>query len=168
MNKAIFFDRDGVLNVDVDYLHEIEKFQWIDGAIDAIKLCNEKNYLVVVVTNQSGIARGMYTEDEIKKIHSHMQSELKKFGAQIDAFYYCPHHPNGIVKPYAKVCDCRKPKPGLILRASQDLKIDLSTSIIIGDKQRDIDAGLNAGITNCLLFKGGNLYEVMKNFLDSK
>ena len=168
MNKAIFFDRDGVLDVDVDYLHEIEKFQWIDGAIDAIKLCNEKNYLVVVVTNQSGIARGMYTEDEIKKIHSHMQSELKKFGAQIDAFYYCPHHPNGIVKPYAKVCDCRKPKPGLILRASQDLKIDLSTSIIIGDKQRDIDAGLNAGITNGLLFKGGNLYEVMKIFLVSK
>ena len=167
MNKAIFFDRDGVLNVDIINLHEVEKFQWVDGAPDAIKLCNERGYLTVVITNQSGIARGIFTEDDVKKVHSHMQSELKKFGAHIDAFYYCPHHPDGTVETYAKVCDCLKPKPGLILRACKEMNIDPAKSVMIGDKQRDIDAGLNAGVSAGLLFTGGNLYYVLKNFLDS-
>lgn len=166
MNKAIFFDRDGVLNVDVIDLHELEKFQWIDGAIDAIKLCNERGFLVVVITNQSGIARGIFTKDDVKKIHSHMQTELEKVGAHIDAFYYCPHHPNGTVEPYAKVCDCRKPKPGLILRACKDLDIDPAKSVMIGDKPRDIESGKNAGVTSSILFEGGNLYDAIKNFLD--
>ena len=165
MKKAVFFDRDGVLNVDVIDLHELEKFQWIDGAIDAIKLCNEKGYLVVVITNQSGIARGVFTEEDVKKIHSHMASELEKFGAHIDAFYYCPHHPNGTVDGYAKVCDCRKPKPGLILQACKDFDIDVKNSVMIGDKQRDIECGINAGVEKTLLFAGGNLYYALKNFL---
>ena len=166
MNKAIFFDRDGVLNVDVIDLHEMEKFQWIDGAPDAIKLCNERGYLAVVITNQSGIARGIFTEDDVKKIHAHMQSELEKIGAHIDAFYYCPHHPNGTVEPYAKVCDCRKPKPGLILDACKDLNIDPAKSVMIGDKPRDIECGINAGVKGTILFEGGNLYDAIKNFLD--
>ena len=166
MNKAIFFDRDGVLNVDVIDLHELEKFQWIDGAVDAIKLCNERGFLVVVITNQSGIARGIFTEDDVKKIHSHMQTELEKVGAHIDAFYYCPHHPNGTVEPYAKVCDCRKPKPGLILRACKEMNIDPAKSVMIGDKPRDIESGKNAGVTSSILFEGGNLYDAIKKFLD--
>ncbi|MBQ6975026.1 MAG: D-glycero-beta-D-manno-heptose 1,7-bisphosphate 7-phosphatase [Selenomonadaceae bacterium] len=166
MNKAIFFDRDGVLNVDVIDLHELEKFQWIDGAVDAIKLCNERGFLVVVITNQSGIARGIFTEDDVKKIHSNMQAELEKVGAHIDAFYYCPHHPNGTVEPYAKVCDCRKPKPGLILSACKDLDIDPEKSVMIGDKMRDIESGKNAGVKGAILFEGGNLYDAIKNFLD--
>ena len=162
MNSAIFFDRDGVLNEEVGYLHEIEKFKWINGAIDAIKFCNEKNFLAVVVTNQSGIARGIYTEDDTKKIHNFMQSELKKNGARIDAFYYCPHHPEGKVSAYKKVCDCRKPEPGLIIRACKDFDIDVTTSILIGDGARDIEAGRRAGISKLILFEGGNLFDVIK------
>ena len=165
MNSAIFFDRDGVLNEEVGYLYEISKFKWIDGAIDAIKLCNEKNFLVIVVTNQSGIARGLYTEDDTKKLHNFMQSELKKFGAHIDAFYYCPHHPEGKVAAYKKICDCRKPEPGLILRACKDFDIDVANSILIGDSARDIEAGRRAGIGKLIRFQGGNLFDVLKNIL---
>jgi len=163
MNSAIFFDRDGVLNEEVGYLHEIEKFKWIDGAGDAIKLCNEKNFLAVVVTNQSGIARGLYAEDDTKKLHNFMQTELEKFGAHIDAFYYCPHHPEGKVAAYRKICDCRKPEPGLILRACKDFDIDVAKSILIGDGARDIEAGRRAGIGKLIRFQGGNLFDVMKN-----
>ena len=165
MNSAIFFDRDGVLNEEVGYLHEISKFKWIDGAIDAIKLCNEKNFFVIVVTNQSGIARGLYTEDDTKKLHNFMQTELEKFGAHIDAFYYCPHHPEGKVVAYKKVCDCRKPEPGLILRACKDFDIDVSKSVLIGDSARDIEAGRRAGIGKPVRFDGGNLFDVIKKFL---
>lgn len=168
MKSAIFFDRDGVLNEEVGYLHEVEKFKWIDGAIDSIKFCNYNGILAVVVTNQSGVARGIYTEDDVKKIHSHMQNELKNFGAHIDAFYYCPHHPEGKVTAYRKICDCRKPKPGLILRACRDLNIDPSTSIMIGDGQRDIEAGENAGLKYSLLFNGGNLFNSIKDKLQMK
>ena len=163
MNSAIFFDRDGVLNEEVGYLHEISKFKWIDGAVDAVKLCNEKNFLVIVVTNQSGIARGLYTEDDTKKLHNFMQTELEKFGAHIDAFYYCPHHPEGKVAAYRKICDCRKPEPGLILRACKDFDIDVAKSILIGDSDRDIEAGRRAGIGKLIRFQGGNLFDVMKN-----
>ena len=166
MNSAIFFDRDGVLNEEVGYLHEIEKFKWIDGAIDAVKFCNEKNFLAIVVTNQSGIARGIYTEADTQKLHNFMQTELEKFGAHIDAFYYCPHHPEGKIDAYKKICDCRKPKPGLILRACSDFDIDVKKSVLIGDSARDIDAGRRAGIDNLILFDGGNLYNVIKKVLD--
>ena len=163
MNRAIFFDRDGVLNEEVGYLHEIKKFKWIDGAIDAIKFCNEKNFWVIVVTNQSGIARGIYTEDDTKKLHKFMQAELEKVGAHIDAFYYCPHHPEGKISAYRKVCDCRKPEPGLILRACKDFDIDVKTSILIGDGARDIEAGRRAGVGKLIRFDGGNLFDVVKN-----
>ena len=153
MKSAVFFDRDGVLNEEVGYLHEIEKFKWIAGAGDAIKLCNEKNLLVIVVTNQSGIARGIYTEDDTKKLH------------HIDAFYYCPHHPNGTVDAYRKICDCRKPEPGLILRACKDFDINVTTSILIGDGDRDIEAGRRAGIRKLIRFEGGNLFDVLKDYL---
>ena len=167
MKSAVFFDRDGVLNEEVGYLHEIENFKWIDGAVDAIKLCNEKKLLVIVVTNQSGIARGIYTEDDTKKLHNFMQTELAKFGAHIDAFYYCPHHPNGKVDAYRKICDCRKPAPGLILRACKDFDIDVTTSILIGDGDRDIEAGRRAGIRILIRFDGGNLFDVLKKFFVS-
>lgn len=165
MNSAFFFDRDGVLDVDIIDLHEVEKFQWIEGAMDAIKYCNDRGLLVVVITNQSGIARGVFTEDDVKKIHAHMQSDLAKIGAHIDAFYYCPHHPNGTVDEYKKVCDCRKPKPGLILRACEDLNINPSTSMMIGDHDRDVEAGQNAGLKSAVLFEGGNLFDAIKKVL---
>ena len=163
MNKAIFFDRDGVLNEEVGYLFEIEKFKWIDGAKETIKLCNEKNFLAVVVTNQSGVARNFYTEDDVKKIHDFMQEELRKIDARIDAFYYCPHHPEGVVEKYKKICDCRKPKPGMILQAAKDFDIDLKNSILFGDSQRDLDAAKNAGLKAGIFFGGGNLFDLAKS-----
>lgn len=156
MNKAIFFDRDGVLNEEVGYLYEIEKFKWMAGAIQAVKFCNDKNILTVVVTNQSGIARGFYTDNDVKILHDYMQAELKKFGAHIDAFYYCPHYPDG-------VCDCRKPRPGMILQAAKDFNIDLKKSFLIGDSPRDIHAGKSAGLRDSILFLEGNLFDVVKN-----
>ena len=166
MNKAVFFDRDGVLNVDIINLHEVEKFVWIDGAKDAIKLCNDAGYLTVIITNQSGIARGIFTEDDVKKIYDYMQTELEKIGAHFDAMYYCPHHPEGEVDEYRKVCDCRKPKPGLILRACKELNIDPAQSIMIGDHTRDLECGENAGVSKLVRFdSNGNLYDVLKKYL---
>ncbi len=162
MNAAIFFDRDGVLNEEVGYLWQIEKFAWIDGARDAIKFCNERGLLVVVVTNQGGIARGLYTAADVDALHNFMQKSLAQVGAHIDAFYFCPHHPEGVVPEFSIICDCRKPKPGLILRACAELDIDPARSILIGDAQRDIDSALAAGLRDAIFFTGGNLFETVK------
>lgn len=162
MNAAIFFDRDGVLNAEVGYLWQIERFAWIDGARDAIKFCNERGLLVVVVTNQSGIARGMYTAADVAKLHDFMQKSLSEVGAHIDAFYFCPHHPEGVVPEFAVTCDCRKPKPGMILRACEELQINPAQSILFGDSQRDIDSARAAGLRDGILFTGGNLFEIVK------
>ena len=162
MNAAIFFDRDGVLNEEVGYLWQIEKFAWIDGARDAIKFCNERGLLVVVVTNQGGIARGLYTHAEVDVLHDFMQKSLAQVGAHIDAFYFCPHHPEGVVPEFSIICDCRKPKPGLILRACAELDIDPKRSILIGDAQRDIDSARAAGLRGGIFFTGGNIFETVK------
>ncbi|MGL6014993.1 MAG: D-glycero-alpha-D-manno-heptose-1,7-bisphosphate 7-phosphatase, partial [Selenomonadaceae bacterium] len=106
-NKAVFFDRDGVLNVDVHYLHKKEDFVWVDGAPEAVKYCNDHGYRVIVITNQSGVARGYYTEQDIAALHDWMNEQLQQWGAHIDAFYYCPHHPQGTVLEYTRSCNCR-------------------------------------------------------------
>ena len=162
MRQAIFFDRDGVLNEEVGYLYEVERFKWIDGARDAIKLCNERGFLTVVVTNQSGIARGFYTAREVDNLHAYMQKSLAEVGAHIDAFYYCPHHPEGKIPEFSIVCDCRKPKPGLILRACAELDINPAQSILFGDSKRDIEAAQAAGLRAGILFTGGNLLDAVK------
>lgn len=157
MIQAIFFDRDGVLNEEVGYLYEVEKFKWIDGAHDAIKFCNERGILTIVVTNQSGIARGLYTAKEVEILHEFMQKSLLEVGAHIDAFYYCPHHPN-----LSGECDCRKPKPGMILQACQEFNINPAQSILFGDSERDIEAAKAAGLRDGIFFTGGNLLETVK------
>ena len=164
MNKAIFFDRDGTLNVDLDYLCDFEKFQWIDGAVEAIKFLNDNNYLVIVVTNQSGVARGFFTEDDVKSFHKQMNEELKKFDAHIDEFYYCPHHPQGVIAKYKIDCECRKPKSKMIEDACKKFNIDKSKSLMIGDKVRDVECGENAGVRS-ILFEGGNIFELIKKFV---
>lgn len=164
MNKAVFFDRDGVLNIDTINLYKIADWVWIDGAREAIKFCNDAGYLAILITNQSGIARGLFTEDDVDKLHDFVQAELKKFGAHLDGVYVCPHHVEGTVEPYNVECDCRKPKPGLILRACEDFDIDPKQSYMIGDKQRDVDAGLNAGCKG-YLFDGKNLLDAVKDML---
>lgn len=167
MRRAVFFDRDGVLNEEVGYLWEVERFRWIDGARDAIKLCNERGILTVVVTNQSGIARGLYTPLDVDKLHQRMQDDLAEVGARIDAFYYCPHHPQGIIAGLNVECNCRKPKPGMILCACKDFDIEPAQSILFGDSVRDIEAAAAAGLRAGILFTGGNLFEVVKAELEN-
>ncbi len=166
MIQAIFFDRDGVLNEEVGYLWEIEKFKWIDGARDAIKFCNERGILTVVVTNQGGIAKNLYTAREVDALHNFMQKSLSELGAHIDAFYYCPHHPKGTVEEFSIECACRKPKPGLILKACAEWKINPAQAILIGDAERDIESAKAAGLRAGILFTGDNLSEVVKAELE--
>ena len=158
---AVFFDRDGTLNVDKDYLYKIEDFEWLEDAPQAIRLANEHGFLVIVITNQSGIARGYFLEDDVRRLHDWMNEELARFGAHIDAFYYCPHLPNGSVAAYAKECDCRKPKPGLIERACIDFDVDCGESLMIGDKLRDVECAEAAGVRG-VLYRGGSLLELLK------
>ena len=165
--KAIFFDRDGTLNVDKDYLYKIEDFEWLEDAPQAIRWSNERGFLVIVITNQSGVARGFFAEDDVKQLHEWMNEDLTHFGAHIDAFYYCPHLPNGSVAAYAKECDCRKPKPGLIERACTDFDIDYEGSLMIGDKSRDIECAEAAGVRG-VLYRGGSLLELLKKEIGSK
>ncbi len=137
---AAFLDRDGVLNVDHGYAHRPDQLEWVAGAPEAIRLLNEAGYIVIVVTNQSGVARGLYSEAAVRQFHTHMQDALLAQGTHIDAFYYCPHHPEGTVKELAVQCRCRKPGPGMLEQAAQEWPIDLGRSFLIGDRDNDIVA----------------------------
>ena len=137
---AVFFDRDGVLNVDRGYTHRPEDLVMIPGAAAAVRMLNEANYYVIVVTNQSGVARGYFSESAVKQFHIHMQDVLKKENAHIDAFYYCPHHEDGSIKELAVRCNCRKPAPGMLQQAMREWPIDLNRSFLIGDKDHDLAA----------------------------
>jgi D-glycero-D-manno-heptose 1,7-bisphosphate phosphatase len=137
-----FLDRDGVLNVDTGYVHRPGDLEWIDGAPEAVGLLNQAGYRVIVITNQSGIARGFYDEEAVRLFHAHMQDRLAEHGAYIDAFYYCPHHPEGRVPQFAVACDCRKPKTGLLKQAERDFPVDKGRSFLVGDKDlNDIGRG---------------------------
>ena len=162
MIQAIFFDRDGVLNEEVGYLWEIEKFKWIDGARDAIKFCNRHGILTIVVTNQGGIAKNLYTAKEVDALHNFIQKSLSEVGAHIDGFYYCPHHPEGSVEKFSVECDCRKPKPGMILQACKDFKINPAQAIMFGDSERDIEAAKAANLRAGIFFTSGNLLDAVK------
>lgn len=148
--KAIFLDRDGTINKYVGFLRNIDDFELIEGVAEAIKLINQSGYLAIVVTNQPVIARGEVTWDELNEIHKKMATLLGKEGAYVDGIYICPHHPDkgfdGERPEYKIDCDCRKPKPGLLLQAAKDFNIDLSESYMIGDSRRDVEAGENAGV----------------------
>lgn len=159
---AVFFDRDGVLNVDKNYVYRIEDWDWVDGAREAIRYFNDLNYAVIVVTNQAGVGRGFYNESDVWKLHTHIAHELMNEGAFIDAFFYAPHHPDAVVEAY-QVADHpdRKPNPGMISKAARAYNIDLKRSLLIGDKETDLDAAKNVGVVSHL-FEGGNL----KAFID--
>ncbi len=162
MNKAVFIDRDGTLNREVDFLSEPEQLQLIEGTVEALKLLKNLGYKLVVITNQSGIARGYFTEADLHKIHSTLQEMLKANGVELDAIYYCPHHPSEGSAPYVQKCDCRKPLPGMILAAAELLQIDLSKSYMIGDKLSDIETGKNAGCRTILVQTGYGLKSVQQ------
>ncbi|HVZ52624.1 MAG TPA: HAD family hydrolase [Pseudolabrys sp.] len=143
---AAFLDRDGVLNVDHGYVYRPEDLAWVPGAPEAVRLLNEAGYAVIVITNQSGVARGYYDEAAVRRFHDHMRARIEAEGAHIDAFYYCPHHPQGIVKELAVACRCRKPEPGMLEQAAREWPLDLSRSFLIGDKDDDMTAAARFGI----------------------
>jgi D-glycero-D-manno-heptose 1,7-bisphosphate phosphatase len=143
---AVFFDRDGVLNVDHGYTHDIAKFQWLPGAREAVRLANDCGLYVFVVTNQSGVARGFYVEEDVRRLHAHMQKELRELGAHIDDFRFCPHHPHAKVAAYAGDCGWRKPRPGMILDLLAYWPVDAERSLLIGDKDSDLAAATAAGV----------------------
>ena len=144
--KAAFLDRDGTIIEDVKYLSRLENIKLIPHAVKICHLLQQKNYKLFVFTNQSGIARGMFDEEFVKKTHSHISQIFEKNGVIFEKFYYCPHHPTeAIVPKYDQMCECRKPKPGMLLKAAQEYPIDLAKSIAIGNEQKDLVAGQRAG-----------------------
>ncbi len=151
--RAVFLDRDGVIIEDTGYIDSIKRVSFIPEAAAALKKIREKGFKLVIVTNQSGVARGFFSEETLKKINKYIVDRLKAQNVEVDAVYCCPHHPEGKVKEYALSCFCRKPQPGMILQAAQDLKLDLANSFIIGDSERDILAGKNAGCKTIWLKK---------------
>lgn len=161
---AMFLDRDGVLNVDKGYIHRPEDFIWVEGAPEAVKWLNDRGYLVIVVTNQAGIARGYYTEEEFLRLMDWVNGELRRRGAHIDAVYHCPHHPTEGFGAYRRECRCRKPAPGLLERALAEWEIDTAHSFMIGDKESDLLAAWAAGIRGAL-FSGGSLFEFVRGLV---
>lgn len=164
MRKTVFFDRDGVLNVEKNYLYKIEEFQWQVDAVAAIKLLQAAGYQIIVVTNQSGIARGYYNEADVQKLHAYMQAQLALEQTKIDAFYYCPHLPTGSRPEYTQECQCRKPRPGMIQAAMREHPVLKTQSFLIGDKPSDLQAAQAAGIRG-YLYQTGSLLEFAKNVL---
>jgi D-glycero-D-manno-heptose 1,7-bisphosphate phosphatase len=152
MRKAVFLDRDGVINVDYDYVHRIEDFDLIPGAVEGMLALQRAGYALVVVTNQAGIARGVYTEAQYLALSRHMEVQLQDVGVVLAGIYHCPHHPDFGDRV---VCDCRKPKAGMLLRAGSELGLDISGSVLVGDKATDIGAGRAAGVKYCLLVRSG-------------
>lgn len=151
MNKALFLDRDGVINIEKNYLYKIDDFEFIDGIFDLCKYYQDLGYIIVVVTNQSGIARGYYNIADFDILTSWMINEFLKKEIEIKKVCCCPHHPD-----ISGSCDCRKPRPGMLIDSSNDLDINLNNSILIGDKESDILAGLNAGLCETYLFDEQN------------
>lgn len=152
--RAVFLDRDGTLLEEANYIAEIERLVFFPFSADAVRLLNRAGFAVVVITNQAGIARGIVEEPFVAEAHAAISARLAEAGARVDAYYYCPHHPQGIVEPYRRACDCRKPQPGMLRRAAQDLGLDLPASFVVGDKLTDVEAGRAAGARGVLVRTG--------------
>jgi D-glycero-D-manno-heptose 1,7-bisphosphate phosphatase len=151
---AVFLDRDGTINEEVGYLDRMDKLHLIPGAAGAIRRINKSGMKAVVVTNQSGVARGVFDEAFVDQVHARLRKMLRVEGALIDAFYFCPHHPEEGQVAYLKICGCRKPLPGMLLWASEELRIDLNRSYMVGDTLKDIEAGARAGAKTILVRTG--------------
>lgn len=156
MNKALFLDRDGVINKEKNYLYKIEDFEFIEGIFETCSFFQDRGYLIIIITNQAGIARSKYSENDFQLLNTWMNSEFKINGIQISKVYHCPHHPK-----FTGECDCRKPKPGMILSAQKEYNIDLKQSILVGDKNSDIESAKMAGIAHPFLISTG--HEILEN-----
>ncbi|UPK25078.1 HAD-IIIA family hydrolase [Bradyrhizobium sp. 195] len=161
---AVFFDRDGVLNQDSGYTFETHKLAWIEGAREAVKAVNDAGYFAFVITNQSGVARGYYEEHHVLTLHRWMANQMAQIGAHIDAFEYCPDHPDGTVARYCRISERRKPAPGMITDLAKRFPVDMTRSMVIGDKESDMEAAQAAGVAGHL-FDGGNLETFVKQRL---
>lgn len=161
VNKAFFLDRDGIINDEISYLHEPDKTVILPGVADAVKMMHAAGFMVVAVTNQAGVAKGYYPEENVHAVHTRIQQLLlTRYGADalIDAWYYCPHH-----QDFTGECGCRKPRPGMLYRAAADFNIDLHSSFMLGDRMSDINAGINAGCAaECLVLTGYGVNEQEK------
>lgn len=153
--KALFLDRDGVVNVDYGYVHAPEECVFVDGIFDLVRLANATDYQVVVVTNQAGIGRGYFSEAQFLAFMDWMREAFIGQGARIDRVYFCPHHAEAGVGAYKQACSCRKPQPGMLIAAQRELDLDLASSIIVGDKLSDLEAGARAGVGRRFLFTPG-------------
>ena len=162
---AAFLDRDGVLNVDHGYVHKIENITWVKGAKDAVKALNDRGYYVFVVTNQAGVARGYYTTEDVETLHRQMSDELRQVGAHIDAYEYCPHHPDGVVDAFRTHSRRRKPEPGMIEDLLLSWPIERDKSFLIGDRETDLQAAKAAHITGHF-FDGTDLHQFLKNIIE--
>jgi D-glycero-D-manno-heptose 1,7-bisphosphate phosphatase len=163
LRPALFLDRDGVLNEDQGYVHRWADFRWIAGAREAVAAFNRAGWLVILVTNQSGVGRGYYTEDDMNALHAQMNAALAEAGAHVDAIYFCPDHPQAPLERYRHPDPPnRKPNPGMILQALRDWPIDPDRSLLIGDKPSDLEAALRAGVRG-VLFGGGDLLQFLRD-----
>lgn len=151
---AVFSDRDGVINEEVDNLHWLDDLKILPKVPQAVKLLNQKNVPLIVVTNQPVVARGWLTEDQVREIHTEIEKELEKEGAKISNFYFCPHHPEANLEEYRIECECRKPEVGLFKKAAKDHNIDLKKSYVVGDTFRDIESGEKIGATTIFVKSG--------------
>jgi D-glycero-D-manno-heptose 1,7-bisphosphate phosphatase len=152
LTKALFLDRDGVINIEKNYLYRVEDFEFIDGVFELCKHFQNLGFIIVVITNQSGIARGYYSQDDFLKLSSWMVDEFKKQGINISRVYHCPHHPD-----FSGECECRKPKNGMILEAQKDFDIDLKNSVLVGDSESDIEAAISSNIQQTYLLSQKNV-----------
>jgi D-glycero-D-manno-heptose 1,7-bisphosphate phosphatase len=160
--RALFLDRDGVLNEDRGFVHRWEDFRWIPGARETVAAFNRAGWLVIVVTNQSGVGRGYYTEADMHALHERMQADLAQAGGRIDAFYHAPQHPQAVADAYRHPDPpLRKPNPGMILQALADWPIDREASLLVGDRPSDLEAALRAGV-RAVLFEGGDLQAFLR------
>ena len=157
LNKALFLDRDGVINIDYGHVHSVENFDFIEGIFDLCRIAQQKGYLIIVITNQAGIGKGLYSENDFLELNQWMIKQFMINGIIVSKTYYCPHKPE-------ENCSCRKPNPGMLLKAIEEFKINPFDSILIGDKKSDIEAGQNANIGNCILFKNSDFKQIISNF----
>ncbi len=151
---AVFLDRDGTLLEEAGYLDRLERLVFFPYSVDAVRLLNRAGFAVVIVTNQAGVARGIFKEAFVADAHRHIAERLALGGGRIDAFYYCPHHPEAVVASLRRECDCRKPRPGMFLRAAEELTLDLSRSFVVGDRWHDLAAGQRVGARGILVRTG--------------